>query len=353
MRGSRVVRLLAAAIVLLVSVAVVSRVARQSGRHVLGACSTAHGHFSIDQDYFKANLVWETATAASLVSIATDGRGNGAVIALSGVQPLAASTPAITTVNASEVDYPDFLTASAQGMTLWFGIDPATSVLRVNAAVDSSQAVTFLGNCADHVTTEFRRFVSAAGAGKSQAEMLRSIATAGAAAAQLHAFENPPQPTPTARRLWSELPPDQRHLDGEDTPQAVKKTLTDVWVHMNFPASWMNKDFNICGRTAIAWSGCVAITGVATDTAPDVPMSFSYQRGQPLEMWLVDATANTSTPTAKLTTLPAALLKATTGWVQNEKQGIVIKSNGQDASFTEFVARAKSTGNVLSAELLP
>lgn len=184
------------------------------------------------------------------------------------------------------------LPAPALGSRFVFGIYPSSGSVLV-AGVLRGDVVSFVDECSDSgLSDALGSYVRNAPASRTPVGTLQALAAhpTGSEAADFTAFFNPRDVA------WTDLPPAERQIDEEETPQSVLGSLDHVGISYRLPPQWLDQGLVICSRLQMAWGECVELS-----TANDLSeMQSSASPGQGLEFWLFDQEVNLSSPLGRL-----------------------------------------------------
>jgi len=164
-------------------------------------------------------------------------------------------------------------------------------------------SIVALGQCTAGVTDHVARFVSAEGsAGRpitGTQVALASISDPGGIVDQsIRRFLNPPPIT------WTELPPDQRSVNPQDTPAALMVGTRKVTVGLVIPDEW--RTYPLAARTETPFGGGLGgyYLGAGPGPAP-IPLDQYVRPGDPVTVFLVSEGVN-PTRTVVITIPPEA-----------------------------------------------
>ena len=99
---------------------------------------------------------------------------------------------------------------------------------------------------------------------------------------------------PTA---WGELDPMLRSVDGA-TPVEVLDDLDLIQITVEQPQTWKTAQASLCVRQSIGWGPCVLLWDGFGEEAAILPVYID--RGDALELWLLDAEASWASATQPL-----------------------------------------------------
>jgi len=97
---------------------------------------------------------------------------------------------------------------------------------------------------------------------------------------------------------WDELDPLTRHVG--DAPSSIRESLVDYVLLLEVPKAWIGRDDALlCTRVDIGWNTCVALSAMSVEDFESVgaiPLEGLRKPGTPVEVMLLDPSADTTAP---------------------------------------------------------
>lgn len=251
---------------------------------------------------FELDSVWYRTDTANLMSrvnervgdiVWLDGLGPSAVALGDGTITQSDGTPVDVTrspVNIWNHRFWRVEVADTAGGTVYLQVILRQDGLGTKGVVwiDSASNAHFLGDCSASMWTEpfkaFSEHIQWTGTGE---ELLRLVIEGGDHYQKLVDFYAEPEPPG-----WDERLPIERTTLDEDMPEALAGELGASLLEVEVPESWLSTNTLLCSFVPeVGWNPCVPLVKGSTLRSP-VEIEAYHFPGNPIELWLLDATDN-------------------------------------------------------------
>ena len=150
----------------------------------------------------------------------------------------------------------------ASGRHLLLSIQPGSTLPQAFGAVEEPDgSLAFVGTCAYLAETEpveaFAQAERAKGAALSTSQIFERILSDPHGQFAQDFLRPPARPTP-----WTDLPPDQRSLDPQETPTSILNQLEPFHFELIVPAGWQTMSERLCTLSAEGWNQCYRLAGM-------------------------------------------------------------------------------------------